>query len=38
VGHVALMKEKRNARLVLVWKRDGKKGLGRSLYGWKDVD
>jgi len=38
VGHVALMKEKRNAHLILMWKCDGKKGLGRSIYGWEDVD
>lgn len=35
---MALMKKKRHAHLVLKWKPYGKKPLGRSIYGWEDVD
>ena len=36
VGHVAPMGEKRGIYMVLVWKPEGKRPLGRSRHRWED--
>ena len=31
------MRERRNTHMVLMWKPDGNKPLGRSIYGWENI-